>query len=128
MSDADRARRLFVPAALFNWSVAAGLLFLRPWLSPLMGFAPVDGTNLSFLYIAAALVAAFGWAYWCVAQDHRRYRPYIVLGVIGKLLVVLAVFVPWLRGLTGWQLPALASVDLVFAGLFFMFLKRTPSP
>jgi hypothetical protein len=48
------------------------------------------------LYLAAALVAVFGYAYLRIAQDPERFRPFIGLGVIGKLLAVGAVMWPWL--------------------------------
>jgi hypothetical protein len=75
--------------------------------------------------MAATLIGVFGYAYLRAAQDPRRYRPFIELGAIGKLLAVVAVTWPWLRGQVGWQLPALVGGDLVFALLFIDFLRRT---
>ena len=123
--DDRHARQLFIPAALFNWSVVFALLFLRPMVSPLLNLTPATGTNLSFLYLASALIGTFGFAYVCAALDHRKYRSYIELGTIGKLLVVVAVGLPWLQGITSWQLPTLASGDLIFATLFLHFQRRT---
>ena len=119
------ARKLFGTAALFNFSVALGLLFLRPQLAPLIRLDPVAGTNLVFLYVAAFLVATFGYAYLRIAQDPRRFRPFVELGAIGKLLAVAATTWPWLAGEVGWRLPLLAGADLVFAVLFIDFLRRT---
>ena len=83
------------------------------------------GTNLVFVYLAAGLVAVFGYAYLRIAQDPERFRPFIELGVIGKLLAVGAVTWPWLTGEVGWQLPLVVSGDAVFALLFIDFLRRT---
>ncbi len=78
-----------------------------------------------FLYVAGLFIATFGYAYLRIAQDPRRYRPFIELGAIGKLLAVAAVAWPWLAGDIGWRLPLLVSADLVFALLFIDFLRRT---
>ena len=119
------ARKLFGIAAGFNFLVAVGVLVLRPRLAPLIRFDPVAGTNLVFLYLAAALVGTYGYAYLRIAQDPHRFRPFVELGAIGKLLAVAAVTWPWLAGEIGWQLPLLVSGDLVFALLFIDFLRRT---
>ena len=119
------ARRLFGNAAVFNFIVALALLFLRPWVGPLVRLDPVAGTNLVFVYLSAALVGVFGYTYLRIAQDPARFRPFIEVGVIGKLLAVGAVTWPWLAGDIGWQLPMLVSGDLVFALLFIGFLRRT---
>jgi len=112
------ARKLFGNAAMFNFVVALALLFLRPWLAPLVRLDPVAGTNLVFVYLSAMLIGVFGYMY-------LRFRTFIELGVIGKLLAVGAVTWPWLAGDIGWQLPLLVSGDVVFALLFIGFLRRT---
>ena len=72
-------------------------------------------------------IGTFGYAYARIAQNPRRYRPFIELGAIGKLLAVVAVTGPWLAGEVGWQLPLVVSGDVVFALLFIDFLRRTRS-
>ena len=119
------ARRLFGIAALFNFLAAFTLLFLRPMVGPLVGLAPIAGTNRVFVYMTAFLVGTFGYAYLRIAGDPRRYRPFVELGAIGKLLAVTAVTVPWLAGEIGWQLPFVVGGDAVFALLFLDFLRRT---
>ena len=119
------ARWLFGIAAAFNFAVAASVLFLRPWIGPLFQLDPPVGTNLATTYIAGVLIACFGWAYVCIARDPVQYRPYVSLGIIGKLAVATAAFTPWLTGAIGWRVPALAAADLVFAALFADFLRRT---
>jgi hypothetical protein len=119
-------RKLFGIAAAFNFTVALGLLFLRPTLTPLLGLDPIAGTNLVLLYLVVALVATFGYVYLRTALDPLRSRAMIEVGAIGKLLAVIAVSVPWLAGEVSWQLPALVGGDAVFAALFFDFLRRAP--
>ena len=78
-----------------------------------------------FLYLSATMIGLFGWAYLQIARDPRRYRPFIGLGAIGKLLAVAATTLPWLRGEIGAALPMLIGGDLVLALLFLDFLRRT---
>ena len=120
-------RKLFSIAAAFNFAVAAGLLFLRGGLFPMLGLDPVTGPNLALAYVAAALVASYGYAYACLAYNVRRYRVYIPLGIIGKLMVFGAVCWLWRAGDVSWRLPGFASADLAFALLFLDYLRRTRS-
>lgn len=75
--------------------------------------------------IAAGAIAIFGYAYWRVAGDPQAFRPFIGLGVIGKLVVVAIAASSWWMGEIGWQLPGLAGGDLLFAALFLDYLRRT---
>src|SRR5215469_11732220 len=122
------ARALFTTAAEFNIAMAASLLFMRDQLLPMLQLDAVTGTNLVFVYVAAALIATYGYAYACVALDAGKYRVYIPLGVIGKLIVVAAACSTWLFGIVSWRLPALAASDLAFALLFLDYLRRTQGP
>jgi hypothetical protein len=119
------AGMLFGTAAFANFAVAFAVLFLRPTWAPLVGLDPITGTNLVFMYLAAFMIATFGYAYARIAQDPRRFRPFIELGAIGKLLAVAATTGPWLAGQIGWQIPFVVGGDLVFALLFIDFLRRT---
>jgi len=120
------ARRLFIPAALFNWLAGGGLLLLGDLMGPLLKLDPATGTNLALRDMGLALVILFGIAYWRIAFDPSRFRPYIELGILGKGLVVLALYGHWFAGHISWQLPALAFGDVVFALLFLDFLRRHP--
>ncbi|MDB6145599.1 MAG: hypothetical protein JWP80_4643 [Pseudomonas sp.] len=115
---------LFKSAACFN--VLAGLpllVALRPAAS-LMGLE-VTPTSALFIQITMALVVIFGWAYWMISRDPVRYRPYIVLGVALKILVVSLIYGHWLAGSIPWPLPVLASGDIVYALLFWRYLSST---
>jgi hypothetical protein len=116
---------LFGTAAAFNFAVAAALLFARPQMAAMFGLDPVTGTHVVTANLAGVMVGLFGYAYLRVALDPRRYRVYAELGAIGKLLAVLAAGIPWLQGSIGWQLPTLASGDLVYALLFIHWLRCT---
>jgi hypothetical protein len=119
------ARVLFTIATAFNFAMAASLSLIGDRLFPILQLDAVTGTNRVLVYITAALIATYGYAYACVAFDPRKYRIYISLGVIGKLAVVAVVCATWLAGIISWCLPALAAADLVFALLFLDYLRRT---
>jgi hypothetical protein len=120
------ARWLFGTAALFNISIALNLLVLRYWVvSPLMPLDPIRGTNVLFANFSGAFVGLFGIVYVLIAIDPAKYRLYIPLGAVGKLLAVACAAAAWLMGAVPWQMPATTGVDLVYAVLFFDYLRRT---
>lgn len=123
----SHARRLFICAAIFNLSVVFGLLLLQPWLQPLLRLEEAGGSNLALRDLGLALIATFGLAYLCIAHNPQRFRPYISLGIVGKALVVVAIYGHWLAGHISWQLPVLALGDVLFTLLFVNFLKRHPA-
>ena len=124
-ADSSYTRLLFWIAALFNFIVAAGLLTVSGQVSAQLGLGPATAGSVVLSNLSGALVGVFGYAYARVAMDPQRYRVYVELGVVGKLLLLPAVGIPWALGYIGWELPALASGDLVFALLFIDWLRRT---
>lgn len=123
----QHAKVLFVIAALFNWAVGFSWLFAWPLVQDLMQLAPAEGSNEMMINICAVLVITFGYAYFMASRDPVKYRPYIQLGTIGKLLVVV-VILPVLWNMSqGWILAALAMGDLLFALLFIHFMARYPA-
>lgn len=123
----QHAKILFGIAAAFNLAVAASLTLGWSLSAELLQLSPAEGSNRLLVNVAAVLVLSFGIAYALVAHDPRTYRPYVLLGVIGKLLVV-AVAVPVLvSGGPGQLLAGLALGDLLFAVLFLDFLRRHPA-
>jgi len=119
------ARILFSVAAAFNFLIAGAVLFARPALLAMLELDPATGTNLVFVTITAAMIACFGYSYACIAYDAQKYRVYVSLGIIGKLLVVGTVCWLWRSGAVSSRLPALASGDLIFAALFVDYLRRS---
>lgn len=120
-------RLLFGIAAAFNFLVAAGLLLLRPSMAPLLRLDPIAGTNLILVNLTGGFIALFGYAYLRVAIDPVTYRPFIPLGIIGKLIAVASAVWPWLSGAVSWPLPVLSFADLVFVVLFARYLQQTRS-
>lgn len=124
-AESSYTRLLFGIAALFNFIVALGLLTASSQVSAQLGLGAATAGSVVLSNLSGALVAVFGYAYARVALDPLRYRAYAELGAIGKLTVLPAAGVPWALGYIGWELPLLASGDLVFALLFIDWLRRT---
>src|SRR5471030_2950944 len=116
------ARWLFGIAAALNLFVAVGLLFLRPWLAPLLGLNPITGTNLVLVNFAGTMIGLFGYGYLRIARDPARFRPLIHYSAIGKLLAVAGAVWPWLSGVIPSMIPLVMSGDIVLAVLFIDYL------
>lgn len=114
--------KLFFSAAMFNWFVALVFLFSYQSAFKLLGITPIPD-NPIYLHLFAILVAMFGWAYYQAGKDFTANRNLIELGTIAKIVVFLLPFGYFLVGLISWQLPLLASVDLLYALLFIRALK-----
>lgn len=123
MSD-RHARWLFLSAAWFNLLVGLPVLVAMDPVARLIGLELTPTATL-FIQITMGVVVVFGLAYWMVARDPLRYRPYIPLGMSLKLLVVLLIQGHWLAGNIAWPLPVLACGDILFALLFWRYYRKT---
>jgi hypothetical protein len=113
-------QKFFVFAALFNLS--AGLLIIfAPGLFYHLLFIDEPITVAAKLYVDlfAVLVIAFGWAYWTISRDPPAHRDLVLMGIIGKLLVVVMAWYHALAGTGPLNIALLILADLAFA-LFFL--------
>jgi hypothetical protein len=117
-------RFLFLTAAIFNWAVG---------LSILAGYAlaarmlELSGPPTVWVHLVAAIVILFGVAYWLVAKQPERYRPFVGLGAAGKLAFAVVIYYHWFVGDAPVRLAMLVTVDVVFAVLFLRFLVSRPA-
>jgi len=118
----EAARRLFIPAALFNFAAGGALLLALPWMAGPMQIQQAPAV-LPWLHMTAAAVILLGWGYWQAAVDPVRNRIVIVMGIIGKLAIVTIGVAHALAGNIGWAFVGLTGVDLMFAFLFIRFLR-----
>ena len=118
------ARLLFTVAAIFNAVVGLAMLVAYDRLVPWLGLPPRPTV---WIHIIALVVLVFGYAYWRIANDPLRFREYIVLGIVGKLAFVVAIYGHFLAGDATAALATLVTADLVFAALFAAYLARTPA-
>ena len=121
-------RRALYATALMN--VLASLAFMpsATSLREMTGFPP-DSHPL-YMSTAGLFVLLFGLGYlWC-AVTGRADRLFIALAALGKLSFVALLMRLWSAGLVPARLAVLGSADLVFAVLFFIWLRgaRAPSP
>lgn len=120
-----QAKPLFQVAALFNFAVGIPLMLAYPAVAPLLGMPPSPGV---FFHVAIGIVLVFGYAYWCISRDPVQYRPYVVLGVLGKMVFVVAIYGHWLAGSASSPMAVLVTGDLIFAVLFVRYLRATRGP
>jgi hypothetical protein len=116
------ARLLFTIAAIFNAAVGLAMLLAYDLMVPWLGFPPEPTV---WIHTIALIVLVFGYAYWRIARDPVRFREYVVLGIVGKLAFVIAIYGHFLAGDATAALATLVTADLIFAGLFATYLART---
>ena len=115
-------KNLFRVAALWNWAIAAQVLF-----SSRKPKKDVKATNSDpiYLQVAMSLVAVFGLGYFWVSRNLDKNRNIVKLAVIGKTIVFLVLLRLKLMGKAS-VLNLVAGIgDLIFAGLFTDFLLKT---
>jgi len=116
------ARRLFTVAAIFNLLVGLPMLVAYPVVAKMLA---LQGPPTVWFDIVACVVVLFGYVYWKVARDPVQFRPYVLLGILAKLLFVIAVYGHWLAGDISSRVAALVTVDLVFALAFAAYLRSS---
>jgi hypothetical protein len=118
---------LFGLAAAANFGVGGAFALAPGTFARLLALDPIIGTNAVIAALAGVLIVMFGYGYLRIALDPARFRPLIHIGAIGKLAAVATVLAGALMVPHVWRLAALVSGDVVFAGLFFDYLRRTSS-
>ena len=118
------ARPLFTVAAIFNAIVGLGLLISYGMLAPWLGLPPRPTV---WIHIVALIVLVFGYAYLRIAMDPVRFREYVIMGILGKLAFVVAIYAHYVAGSATAALALLVSADVIFAALFWTFLVRSPA-
>lgn len=116
--------RMFWSAAVFNFAVAIALAFFAGPFYELAGF-DYQPTEHIWRYLAALLIGMYGIGYALAAIDAVLNRNLIILGLVGKLFVVILVIALYLAGEIPVGLPLVASGDLIYVLLFSLFLYRT---
>ena len=105
---------VFRVAAFYNvlWGVT---VILFPTL--LFDLLNVERPNYPFLMSGIGLfVALYGYGYWVVAQDLRRYPQLVIIGFLGKTLGPIG----WLFTVWRGELPARTLLVNVFNDLIWL--------
>jgi hypothetical protein len=119
------AHRLFYPAALYNSAALPFLVDARA-AARLIGMTPVP-TDIFYVHVSAAAILLFGGFYALAGFHPVRYRLFIQIGIVAKLLFVAIVYWHFLAvGNISWHWPAIAAGDVIWSLLFWRYLKNYP--
>ena len=104
---------------------ATGALIFAPPFPWVREFFGLPGGHALYLWILSIWILVFGIAYWSMGSSGRADRTFLAVGAAGKASFALALLALALQG----QIPPLAAVvglpDLVIAGVFAAWLRRT---
>ena len=115
-------QKFFVFAALFNLSAGLPMLFAPELLYQLLFISePVTPAAKLYVDLFAVLVLTFGWAYWTISRDPPAHRDLVLMGVIGKSLVVVVAWYHALAGSGPLNFALLTLADLAFAMVFLRY-------
>lgn len=115
-------RILFALAAAWNLGAAATLIFDPDFL-----LARLDVNDVNARLLARSLASsatAWGIGYALIALDRKRFRDFAWLGAISKTIFFTVYAAAFFGGRVPFAVFVPALVDLVFAILFFDFLRR----
>jgi hypothetical protein len=120
------AARVFGAAAVLNIALGTSAFLAPGPTARLMGIALPE--SLLFMDLAMWLVLVLGIGYALTALNPERNRDLMLIGGVGKLLVLPLTLAAWRRGEIGVSGVGGGAVDLVFALLFFDVMRRTGLP
>ena len=106
-----------------NAGAAYILAFPSSWPGQVLGL-PADPDPV-YAYLSAYLVALLGLAYGWLALQPSIVRPLLWLGALGKGGAFAVALGLWLAGLARGHLAAAASVDLLLAVFWVIWLRGT---
>ena len=121
MPKEDYYNKMFFIGALWNWSVSLSFALGYKLLFPLFG---MDLPNyLVFFMMFLGLVFVYGIGYFWVSRDINKNHDIVRMGIIGKLIVFVALLWAWVDGEVPVILVGAGIVDLIFTILFIKFLN-----
>lgn len=113
---------LFKVGGLWNLLAAAIFLVLKGPALAVLGMQEPTYTVFYDGFFVAVLL--FGIGYYQVGRNLDQNRAVVLLGAIGKVAVFLLFLSGWRRGELPGVVAILGTGDLVFALLFFEFLRH----
>ncbi|PIP37804.1 MAG: hypothetical protein COX19_15730 [Desulfobacterales bacterium CG23_combo_of_CG06-09_8_20_14_all_51_8] len=121
MPKQDYYQKLFFVGALWNWAATLTFAVGYPILFPLFGMKLPTYPVFFLMFLGLAFV--FGIGYYWVSMDLNRNHDIVKMGVLGKLLVFVALLWAGVTGQVHFILIGAGIVDLVFAILYMEFLS-----
>jgi hypothetical protein len=122
MINSTMMRKILWVGVAFN-AIAALMLAFPNSLGALVGLPPVG--SIFYPWLLAFFVALFGATYAWLAVQPTLHRPLVMLAAIGKTGVFVVALACLLRGDIAFRAFSVAIGDLVFAGIFFLWLRST---
>ena len=129
--DPNRYRGLFYVAALWNVSAAGVALFAPEYHaqtfygSTASALDPVSVVDTQIFWVS---VLFFGVGYWIVARNPAKNHGLILIAALGKAFVGIRWISAYVDGIAMSFALVGAIGDLIFAGLFALFLLRARTP
>ena len=120
----DASNKMLLGAAIFNWIIGLGLLFIPGIVLSWFCITPTPDQNV-WVQEFAGLVTVFGIGYYWAARDFHNNQSIVRLAVLGKSAVVLIALLNVIRGDVSWQFMIPAAGDAVFVVLFILALKSS---
>ncbi len=119
-------QKFFVFAALFNLTAGLMMLFTPGLFYQALFIAePITVEMKLYVDLFAILVITFGWAYWMISRDPVARRDLVMMGIIGKSLVVVVCWYHALAGSGPFNFALLVLADLAFAVFFLRFYLQS---
>ena len=124
-------RLLFYVAAFWNISAAAVALLAPEYHaqtffgSPASALDPVSAVDTQIFWVS---VLFFGVGYWIVARDPTKNHGLVLIAALGKAFVGVRWIIAYADGIVLPFALVGAIGDIIFAGLFAVFLSRVRSP
>lgn len=116
---------LFRISAIFNITIGLALLFNHQWFFTLFGYEiTAEDAYLAFIQVAGIAIASFGVGYYWASKDFQKNSGLIQLGAIAKIGVFAVFLSIYIQNSNILPLFIAGSLDLTFAALFFIELKK----
>jgi hypothetical protein len=115
-------QKFFAFAALFNLTAGMMMIFMPDLFYRLL-FIDESVTAETSLYVDlfAVLVLTFGWAYWTISHNPTAHRDLVLMGIIGKSLVVVIAWYHAFAVSGPFNFAVLTLADLAFVIFFLRF-------
>lgn len=116
------AKWVFTIGGVWGVLIIGPLFFTEQVMADTTG-KPFNHPDTYYGFVAAV----FCWqlSYLVIGRDPARYRPFMLLGALGKVLYAGGCWVLFAQGRIPITVPAIASPDLLLAALFVVSWFRT---
>lgn len=115
------AKWVFTLGGIWGVLVIGPLFFLEGALAK--ASEPFSHPDAYYGFVASTFAWQLG--YLVIGRDPGRYRPFMLLGALGKLIYFSSCWILFATGRIPMAVPAIASPDILLAVLFVIAWVRT---